>query len=311
MNNGQWRIGEAESGMRLDRWLSSNRRLGSNMRALDTLNRGRVVVNGRRQKLKDCERALQPEDVIRLWIDRPIFARAEFESSSFDSLNIVYEDRYVLATNKPAGQLTTPHPFHLEEESLFDVIEDYLARKRRRPYIVHRIDRGTTGLTIVAKTLEAQERLKEQFARREPERIYLAITHGVPAPSDGEWRNRIKWSRSKRHFVVIGEEESQGMDALSFYRVSENFRRAALLEVRLHSGKRNQIRLQAQAAGCPLIGEQVFTDSGLRQSEIPFPRQALHAWRLNFLHPMTGSPINLQAPIPEDILELIEKLRSE
>src|SRR5687767_13397373 len=107
MNNGQWRIGEAESGMRLDRWLSSNRRLGSNMRALDTLNRGRVVVNGKRQKLEDCERALQPEDVIRLWIDRPIFARAEFETSSFDSLNIVYEDRYVLATNKPAGQLTT------------------------------------------------------------------------------------------------------------------------------------------------------------------------------------------------------------
>lgn len=311
MNNGEWRICDEQVGMRLDRWLSSNRRLGSNRRALDTLNRGRVLVNGARQKLADGERVLQQDDIVRLWIDTPIYARPEFAGSQFDSLSIVYEDRYVLVTNKPAGQLTTPHPFVLEEESLFDMIEDYLATKRQRPYIVHRIDRGTTGLTVVAKSLPAQERLKEQFRRREPERIYLAVTHGVPSPDAGEWRNRAQWSRKLNRFEVINGDETLGLEALCRYRVLEVFRRAALIEVRLHTGKRNQIRFQSHAHGNPMIGEQIFTDPGMRQSEIPFPRQALHAWRLNFLHPINARSLKLEAPIPSDLLDLIEKLRSE
>src|SRR5262249_50007406 len=207
MNNGQWQIGEPDAGMRLDRWLSSMRRLGSNLRALDTLNRGRVFVNGVEQTISDAERLLKLSDVVRLWMDRPKYSRPDFAPSMFDSLNVVHEDRYILAANKPAGQLTTPHPYYLDEESLFDVIEEYLEPKRQRVFIVHRIDRHTTGLVLFAKTLKAQQKLQEQFARRQPERIYRAITHGVPQPESGQWHNRIVWNRKKRRFTPASQDD--------------------------------------------------------------------------------------------------------
>ena len=309
MNNGQWQISETDAGMRLDRWLSSMRRMGSNLRALDTLNRGKVYINRVEQTAQEAERLLQTGDVVRLWIDPPKFERPDFAPSTFDSLNIVHEDRYILAADKPAGQLTTPHPYYLDEESLFDMIEEYLESKRRRTFIVHRIDRDTTGLVLFAKTLEAQQKLQEQFARREPERIYRAITHGIPRLESGQWHNRIVWNRKKRRFVPACEDDEFALDALCHYRVLERFDRAALIEVALVTGKRNQIRLQAQLHGHPLVGEHVFTEATLRISDIHFSRQALHAYRLNLRHPIRGHKLHLEASLPSDFVELHERLR--
>lgn len=309
MNNGVWTISEGDAGFRLDRWLSSLRRLGSNLRALDTLNRGLVRLNGTRQTVEDAERILEAGDVIALWIEKSPFARPEFASSSFRTLDIVYEDRSLLVLNKPAGQLTTPHPYFLEEESLFDLAEQYLEAKRQRIWIVHRIDRDTTGLVLFAKTHIAQAGLRQQFMQREPKRIYHTIVCGGPEDDAGTWKNRIIWSRKKRRFVEAASDDPFSLDALCRYRVLERFRHFTYLEISLVTGKRNQIRLQADLHGCPLIGERIFNSSSSNQhSSVTFHRQALHAYQLEFRHPIRQTNLSFVAPLPDDIRSLLASL---
>jgi 23S rRNA pseudouridine1911/1915/1917 synthase len=205
--------------------------------------------------------------------------------------------------------LSTPHPYRLDEESLFDHVEEYLNAKRRQPFIVHRIDRGTTGLVIFAKTLEAQEEMKRQFEKREPERIYRAITRGNPQPATGTWQNWLSWKRSKRRFVPAERDDPFAREAICHYRVIETFEAASLIEVRLVTGKRNQIRLQAQLHGHPLIGEPIYTNEASRAIDPPFDRQALHAYQLRFRHPNDLHLLSLEAPLPDDFVELLESLR--
>ena len=307
MNNGQWRIRDEDAGQPLDKWLGSARRLGSLSRAWMALETGRVFVNDVEQTLADAERPLQPGDVARVWINRVDVHALPFEELPFDHLDVIHEDRHVLAVNKPAGLLSTPHPYLLREASLFDLVEEYLNAKKRQPFIIHRIDRDTTGLVLFAKTLEAQEKARAQFERREPERIYLAVTRGVPQPESGTWRDTIKWDRKLRRFRLANQTDEFPLEAICHYRVLERFEHAALIEVRLVTGKRNQIRLQAQAHNHPLAGERVFTDGA--PASVEFDRQALHAYRLSFRHPINNRPLKLEAPLPGDFADLLERLR--
>ena len=307
MNNGQWQISAEHDGKPLAYWLASMRRLGSNVRALDSLARGRIFVNDVEQTLADAERVLREGDLVRAWMDRQDVHLMEFIPFAFDRLDIVYEDDDLIAINKPAGLLSTPHPFVLEEASLFDLVEEYLNAEERQPFIVHRIDRDTTGLVLFAKSLEAQQGLREQFEQREPERIYRAVTHGVPEPESGTWHDVIAMKKKLHRFAAASETDQAKRDAICHYRVLEQFDHSALIEVRLVTGRRNQIRLQAQLHGHPLVGEHIFIGAG--DDKIPFDRQALHAYQLGFRQPMTGRALKLEAPLPEDFTTLCERLR--
>ncbi len=309
MNNGQWQIDDEIADWPLDRWLASARRLGSTARARFALERGRIFVNDAEQTLADAERPLRPGDIVSAFINRVNVHLLPFEDIPFDHLDIIHEDRYVLVINKPAGLLSTPHPHWLWEASLFDIVEEYLNAKRQHPFIVHRIDRGTTGLVLFAKTLEAQEKLKEQFKAREPERVYLAVTQGAPEPESGTWRDAIKWDGRISRFRQANIEDERTLEAVSHYRTLERYAAAAQIEVRLVTGKRNQIRLQAQLHGHPLIGERIFNGDPAT-SDIQFNRQALHAYRLSFRHPINNRILNLEAPPPSDFTELLERMRS-
>jgi 23S rRNA pseudouridine1911/1915/1917 synthase len=293
--------------MRLDRWLSSMRRLGSNLRAMDSLARGRIFVNDVEQTTEDAARVLQTGDVARVWMDRLDVHLMEFIELPYDSLDIIYEDDDLIVLNKPAGLLSTPHPFVLEEASLFDLVEEYLNAEERQPFIVHRIDRYTTGLVLFAKSLAAQQGLREQFERRLPERVYRAVTHGVPQPESGTWHDVIAWKKRLRRFAAAAETDPANRDAICHYCVLERFTDAALIEVRLVTGRRNQIRLQAQLHGHPLVGEHIFIDAS--ENKVPFDRQALHAYQLGFRQPMTGAALKLEAPLPHDFIALLERLR--
>jgi 23S rRNA pseudouridine1911/1915/1917 synthase len=310
LNNGQWQIGEADKGSRLDQWLASMKRLGSHQRAAKALSNGRVLINKRASTAADAHRLLQPGDVVRIWIDARNAHTLPFVERRFDFVDTIFEDRYLIVLNKPAGLLSVPHPHKLDEESLFELAEEYLNFKRQQPLTVHRIDRGTTGLVIFAKTLTAQENLKEQFLRREPERIYLAITRGIPQPESGLWHDWLQWDRIRRRYQPGDRADERAREAICSYQVLQRFDCAALIEVRLVTGKRNQIRLQAQMNGYPLIGEPIYIDDGQRANDIAFGRQALHAYRLNFRHPMHERVLNLEAPLPDDFTELLERLRS-
>jgi 23S rRNA pseudouridine1911/1915/1917 synthase len=310
LNNGQWQIGETDQGSRLDQWLASLKRLGSHQRAAKALGTGRILINRRTLTAADADRLLQPGDVVRVWIDRRKAHTLSFIERQFDFLDIIFEDRYLIVLNKPAGLLSVPHPHKIDEESLFELAEEYLNFKRQQPLTVHRIDRGTTGLVIFGKTLAAQDILREQFQRREPERIYRAVTRGIPQPGSGVWHDWVQWDRIRRRYQP-GDKACEGArEVISSYQVLERFDCAALIEVRLVTGKRNQIRLQGQMHGYPLIGEPIYIDDERRSNDIAFGRQALHAYRLNFRHPINERGLNLEAPVPDDFTELLDRLRS-
>lgn len=212
--------------------------------------------------------------------------------------------------NKPAGLLTVPLPRRAAEPSVYDRLERYLRPQRRRPFVVHRIDRDTSGLVVFAKDPRTQQAMKQQFIRRDPERVYLALVYGHPEPAAGTWRDHLVWDRKALIQKRTHPRDPQGAQAVCDYRVVEPFAETSLIEVRLQTGKRNQIRIQARLRGHTLVGERryIFGPDVLRP--IDFPRQALHAHRLAFRHPLDGREMRFEAPLPEDLQKVIGRLRA-
>jgi 23S rRNA pseudouridine1911/1915/1917 synthase len=223
-------------------------------------------------------------------------------------LVIVYEDDAIVVVDKPAGLLTVPLARRESAPSVAALIEDrFRSHRSRRVFAVHRIDRDTSGLVVFARNPRAQEALKQQFINHEPERVYSAIVHRRLARGSGTWRDRLTWDQRSLTQKAASARDPRAMEAVSEYRVIETFREATLIEVRLRTGKRNQIRIQAALRGHPLIGERQYAKAGA--STIAFPRQALHAHRLGFRHPVDGRALHFESPLPRDLAELIESLR--
>jgi 23S rRNA pseudouridine1911/1915/1917 synthase len=306
----EWVIESDEARTRLDKFLAHKERLGSRPRATTAIERGKVFVNGDEMSVGDRGRPLAAGDRVRVWMDRPGTAHRRSRHARRGDLPILYEDDTLLVVNKPAGLLTVPLPVRGDEPSVEDALVEHLRpRGKRRPLVVHRIDRDTSGLVIFATRGDAQARLKEQFKRHEAERIYLAVVHGHPEPESGTWRDRVAWNARALKQIQTDAADPRGRDARSDYRVLETFASASLLEVRLFTGKRNQIRLQAQLRGHPLVGEQLYREDSDRARPIVFPRQALHAYRLSLRHPVDGRFLRFEAPLPADLAKLIQRLR--
>jgi 23S rRNA pseudouridine1911/1915/1917 synthase len=297
--------------VRLDRFLADTERLDSRRRASDALERGKVFVNDAEVSRADAGRRLVNGDRIRVWMDRPGSAhRRSGRRPKHGGLHIVYEDDSLLVVDKPAGLLVVPLPARGDEPSVEDALVAHLrSHGKRRPLVVHRIDRDTSGLVVFAKRADAQALLKAQFKRREPERVYLAVVYGHPSPKAGTWRDHLAWDQRSLMQKETRPADPRAKEARSDYRVLETFEGASLVEVRLHTGKRNQIRLQARLRGHSLVGEQRYVHDSSRLRPIDFPRQALHAFRLAFRHPVDGRVLRLEAPLPGDLSDLIKKLR--
>jgi 23S rRNA pseudouridine1911/1915/1917 synthase len=307
----QWTIGSSDAaGTRLDKFLAGLECFGSRARAADALARGKIFLNGTEAGMGQAAHRLAPGDIVRVWTDRPGSAKRRPTSvRSADDVRIVFEDETVLVVNKPAGLLVVPLDRRSEAPSVYELIGDHLRSHRRRPFIVHRIDRDTSGLVVFTKDERTQQQLRAQFKRREPERIYLAVVYGHPHPPEGMWRDTLVWDTRSLIQKETHPADPRGKEAISHYRVVESFEATTLIEVRLHTGKRNQIRLQARLRGHTLVGEQryVFGPEILRP--IAFPRQALHAYRLGFRHPVGGRELAFEAPLPEDLTALLARLR--
>ena len=310
MSRTHWMADARDAGARLDRFLAAPERLGSRSKVATALERGKIFVNGEEVTLRDAARRLEAGDRIELWMDRPGSAtRRPGASPRGDSL-ILYEDAALIVLNKPAGLLSVPLERRAAAPSAYDLIEDHLRSSgKRRPLVVHRIDLDTSGLVIFAKTTTAQDALKAQFRRREPERVYLAIVYGHPEPSAGVWRDTLVWDQKALIQKATHPDDPLGMEAISEYRVLESFREASLVEVRLQTGKRNQIRIQARLRGHTLVGEKRYVYGPETLRSIPFGRQALHAYRLGFLHPTDERPLQFEAPLPPDFSDLLVRLK--
>jgi 23S rRNA pseudouridine1911/1915/1917 synthase len=305
-----WIVGSADDGTRLDKFLASADRLGSRGRAATALERGKVFLNDAEVSLREAARLLAAGDVVRVWSDRPGSARRVASPLQTGDLEIVYEDASLLVLNKPPGLLSVPLERKLGASSVYDQIEDYFrSHGKRKPFVVHRIDRDTSGLVVFAKDPQSQAALKAQFRRREPERIYLAVVYGHPDPASGTWRDHLVWDTKALIQKETAPRDPKGTEAISEYRVLESFRNTSLIEVSLQTGKRNQIRIQARLRGHTLVGERryVFGPASLRS--IDFPRQALHAYRLAFAHPADGRSLRFEAQLPDDFLDLLKRLQ--
>ena len=229
------------------------------------------------------------------------------DRSSGPGFRIVHEDDHVVVVDKAAGVLSVPVP-SLQGESLQDLLT---ARNRLRGHrspevrAVHRIDRYTSGLVAYARTSAAWKALRRQFAAGEPERVYLAVVTGCPTPLSGRLEHRlVEDTRTMK--VRVAALASEGREATLRYRVRERFADAALVEVRLETGRRNQIRVQFAATGHPLVGDVSYGSPSER-----IARVALHAWRLRIAHPVTGAALRFEAEPHPDFRTLLRRLRKD
>jgi len=218
-------------------------------------------------------------------------------------LDVVFEDATLLVVNKPAGLVVHPGSGNWQGTLLNALLQRVPALAGiPRAGIVHRLDKDTSGLLVVAKTLAAQASLVRQLQARSVKREYLAVAHGRIA-RDGRIEAPIGRHPVKRTKMAV---VARGRPAVTHYQVLERYPGASLLRCRLETGRTHQIRVHLSAQGHPLVGDPVY---GKRSSGIPFPRQALHAERLGLLHPKTRKPMSWHAEPPADLQELIASLR--
>jgi 23S rRNA pseudouridine1911/1915/1917 synthase len=301
------RIAASEAGVRLDKYLADPTRLGSRSKATSALERGKVFLNTDEATLRDAARILEEGDEVSVWMDRPGSARTKTARvGQVGDLDVVYDDERLIVVNKPPGVLSVPLERNPDVPSVYALVETrFRSHGKRRPLVVHRIDQDTSGLVVFAKDGPAQEHLKAQFKRRDPERVYLAVVYGHPDPPSGTWRDHLVWDEKALIQKATHPRDPNATEAISHYRTVETLRGAALIEVRLHTGRRNQIRLQARLRGHTLVGETRYVYGPHELRPIGFHRHALHAHHLTFRHPDDERVMTFEAPIPPDLRDLI------
>ncbi len=249
---------------------------------------GRVRVNG--AVARDGRLTLAPDDVVAL-------ADPEARAPSPVPLRLVHEDESIVVVDKPPGLLTIGTERE-RERTAYRLLWDYLAARRppARPFIVHRLDRETSGLLVFATSLSAKRRLQAQFEARSVERIYVALVEGRVREDRGRLEGRLVEDRSLRVRLTRSAGtggEGSGREAITDYRVLERRADATLLEISLGTGRRHQIRVQLAALGHPIVGDRA---RGSRRGE--GKRLWLHATRLGFTHPVTGAAVRFESPPP-------------
>ncbi len=232
-------------------------------------------------------------------------------------LSIVFEDDHLIIVNKPAGLVVHPAAGHADG-TLVNALLHHCQGKLsgiggvQRPGIVHRIDKDTSGLLVVAKSNVAHEGLAKLFAAHDIERKYFAIVSGSPAPPAGVVRTQIGRSTTNRKKMAV-LSENKGRHAVTHYRTVESLSKSALVECTLETGRTHQVRVHMSHIGHPLIGDSVYSNRqnpyriGPNQSK--FDRQALHAASLGFIHPVSGETLRFNSGLPEDMQLLLSQLR--
>jgi len=243
----------------------------------------------------------------KLLIALPEDAAVLSEQAEDIPLDIVFEDETLLVINKPAGLVVHPGSGNWTG-TLMNALLHHVPGIAEVPRagIVHRLDKDTSGLLVVAKTLEAQTDLVRQLQARTVKRQYLAIASGV-IRRDGGVDTPIGRHPVNRIKMAIVPESRGGKQALTWYRRLELFAYCTLVECALETGRTHQIRVHMASIGHPLVGDPVYGKNDQRLP--PFKRQALHATRLGLVHPLSGRHMQWEVPMPEDMRELIETLR--
>jgi 23S rRNA pseudouridine1911/1915/1917 synthase len=305
------RLQPAHAGWRLDRALADTVPTLSRERLKSLIRSGAVEASGK--PLRDPATKVRGDESVRVAVPEPTPAHNEPQDIP---LEIVFEDEHLLVVDKPAGLVVHPAAGNLDG-TLVNALLHHCAGKLSgiggvaRPGIVHRIDKDTSGLLVVAKTDVAHEGLAKQFAAHSIDRRYLAIVSGVPKTGEGNVDAPLARSSTNRKKIAI-VEGARGKRAVTHWKRLNVLRDAALVECRLETGRTHQVRVHMASIGHPLVGDPVYGRSGKTHGkllkELGFHRQALHAAELGFIHPVTKRRMSFASPMPPDIEELFHAL---
>ncbi|HEX5237354.1 MAG TPA: RluA family pseudouridine synthase [Sphingomicrobium sp.] len=305
------RLTPARAGWRLDRALAAEVPTLSRERLKALIRSGAVATQG--TPVRDPSIKVKGGEQLRVVVPKPTPAHNEPEDIP---LEIVFEDEHLLVVDKPAGLVVHPAAGNLDG-TLVNALLHHCAGKLSgiggvaRPGIVHRIDKDTSGLLVVAKSDVAHEGLARQFAAHSIDRRYLAIVGAVPKTREGTIDAPLARSAANRKRIAI-VEGSRGKRAVTHWKLLQRLEDAALVECSLETGRTHQIRVHMASAGHPLLGDPVYGRSGKAHGkllkDLGFHRQALHAAELGFTHPVTKRKLSFASPMPPDMQELMRAL---
>ena len=283
------------AGSRLDRFLAELPEVGTRAAAERLLAAGAVLVDGLRRPKSHKLQGGEEVELDTSPIAEPVLQEEPLE------IRIAYEDEYLLVVDKPAGLVVHPGAGN----PTGTLVQGLLSRgaaggKASRPGIVHRLDRDTSGLLVVARSEVAYEQLRMLVKAHKLEREYVALVRGRPRSRSGRIESPI--GRDRREPTRMSLDTDVPREAITHFEVVELFRDHALLRVRLETGRTHQIRVHLGAIGLPVVGDPVYgvSEPGLR-------RQFLHAARLAFPHPITGERVETESPLPADLVAALER----
>lgn len=316
-------VDPGQSMLRIDKYLSAKIESISRTRIQGAAEAGNILVNNIAVK---SNYRIKPSDLIQIVLPNP---PREIELIPQDiPLDVVFEDDHVIVINKKPGMVVHPGygnysgtmvnalMWHLRDNPMFSSGE-------LRPGLVHRIDKNTSGLLVIAKSELAHNKLARQFYDRTTERQYLALVWGSPKPEEGTVTGNIGRSPKDRKVMYVFADGSEGKHAVTHYKVIEDLGYISLIECRLETGRTHQIRVHMSHIGHPLFNDEEYGgDRILRGTTFSkyqqfvkncftmLPRQALHAKSLGFEHPVTGKRLLFDSVLPDDMVNLIEKWRT-
>lgn len=288
-------------GMRLDAWLAEQEGVESRAEAQRLIEGGDVLVNG---AARPKRHKLAAGDEVVAQLGPPPRAPGELRAEALD-VPLVFADEHLVVVDKPAGMVTHPSKGHDEGTLVHGLLDAGIAGgdDPDRPGIVHRLDRDTSGLMLVARTERDHRRLSRMMRDREVERRYLALVHGQfpPALTVDRPLGRDPRRRTRQAVVVVG-----GREAVTHFRTVERLGALSLVEARLETGRTHQVRVHLESAGFPVVGDPVY---GQRRATLGLDRQFLHAYRLALPHPETGEPLSFESGLPAELAAVLDDAR--
>ena len=288
--------------LRLDQYLSQSIVDLSRTVAKKIIDLGGVHVNGRR--VRSCSTSLCQGDTVEIYIDH-----LPLDPYRLTKGDILYQDQYIIVINKPA--LIETQPTHARfKGTLFEALRWYL-KDPFRPHnkadigMVQRLDRGTSGVMVFSIHPRAHKEMTRMFLHHEIKKSYLAVVEGSPTQWQGEIRSLLARSRKDNRVKSV---KKGGKEAITRYEIVESFADYCLLNIEILTGRSHQIRAHMAEQNCPLAGDERYGGSAL-VLDIPVARHLLHAEKLAFRHPVLDKNLDFVAPLPSDIVQVLDKLR--
>ncbi|MBN3521450.1 RluA family pseudouridine synthase [Algoriphagus lutimaris] len=316
-------IDKGQTLTRIDKFLSDKIANATRNKVQQAIDAGSILVNGSPTK---ANYKVKPLDDIRVMLEKPP-KETEVYSENIP-LDIIYEDPYLLLVNKPPGMVV--HPAHGNwsgtlVNGLVYYFENLPEMKGNtgRPGLVHRIDKDTSGLLVIAKTEEAMTNLASQFFHHTIDRTYIALVWGEPNEDEGTITGNVGRSAKNRKVMDVFPEGEQGKHAVTHWKVLKRLRYVTLIQCNLETGRTHQIRAHMKYLGHPLFNDAMYGGDKIRKGTQfskyktfvqncfdLMPRQALHAQSLGFIHPITKEKLHFEVPLPPDFQSVLEKWES-